>query len=322
MIDRPTGAGVLALSGGVGGAKLALGLADTLADGHLHVLVNTGDDFTHLGLHISPDIDTLLYTLSGTADPERGWGLREESWHAMEALASLGGDTWFRLGDRDLATHLLRSTRLAAGESLSTVTAALCHGLGVTNRVYPVSDDPIRTLVDTDEGELPFQTYFVRRRCQPKVERVRFQGIDEARPNPSAMALLKASAFARIVLCPSNPFVSVDPILQVPGLAAALRAAAVPVIAVSPIVGGRAIKGPAAKMMEELNLPVTAAAVAEHYQRKYPGLLTHFVLDHADSKQVPAVERLDLKAVVAGTVMRSRDDKRRLARFILELDDG
>ncbi len=321
-MNMSPGAGVLALSGGVGGAKLALGLADTLVDGELHVLVNTGDDFVHLGLHISPDIDTLLYTLAGLADPERGWGLREESWNAMDALERLGGDTWFRLGDRDLATHLLRSTRLAAGDSLSAVTARLCRDLGVTSHVHPVSDDPIRTLVDTDEGELPFQTYFVRRRCEPSVERIRYRGIDAARPNTRVIARLETGAFTRIVLCPSNPFVSIDPVLQVPGIVDALRAAGIPVIAVSPIVGGRAIKGPAAKMMAELDMPVTAAAVAEYYQRRYPGLLTHFVLDRADEGQVPAVERLGLRAVVTGTVMQSRNDKRRLARVVLGLDDG
>jgi LPPG:FO 2-phospho-L-lactate transferase len=310
---------VLALSGGVGGAKLALGLADELPPGQLHVLANTGDDFDHLGLHISPDIDTLLYTLSGLANPEQGWGLAGETWQAMDSLQRLGGETWFRLGDKDLATHLRRRQQLAQGLSLSEVTAGLAASLGVDTHIYPMSDDPVRTTVHTTDGDLPFQHYFVREQCRPAVTGFNFDGISAARPNRAVLRLLQDGQLSRVVICPSNPFVSVDPILQVPGLWLALRDCPAPVILVSPIVAGLALKGPAAKMMAELGVPVTATGVAEHYSGRYPGLVDYFVIDESDVTLAPEIEELGLEVAVTKTIMNSRDDKRRLARFTLGL---
>lgn len=310
---------VLALSGGVGGAKLALGLHAELAPGQLEVLVNTADDFEHLGLTICPDIDTLLYTLSGRANRELGWGLEGESWTVLDALDDLGGETWFRLGDRDLATHLWRSAELAGGRGLSGVTAALARRLGIRSRVHPMSDQKVRTLVATGAGELPFQHYFVRERCEPAVRGFRFAGLEAARPNPAVISLLK-EPLAGIVICPSNPFVSVDPILRLPGMWQALRDAPAPVIAVSPIVAGVAIKGPAAKMMEELRLPVTAPGVAGHYAAQYPGLLDYFVIDRSDATLAGDIERLGIRCAVTGTVMKTLDDKKKLARFCLALE--
>ncbi len=314
------GAGkVLALTGGVGGAKLALGLADVLPAGDLHLLVNTGDDFEHLGLHISPDIDTLLYTLAGRANAAQGWGLEGETFNALHALGELGGETWFALGDRDLATHLWRSEQLAQGASLPEVTTALAARLGVGCAVHPMSADPVRTTVHTAAGELPFQHYFVRERCAPAVTGFTFTGIESAAPNPAVLQLIADGSLGGIVICPSNPFVSVDPILQLPGLAAALAGAGVPVVLVSPIVAGAALKGPAAKMMAELGVPATAPGVARHYATRYPGLLDHFVMDDSDATLVPEIERLGMAAAVAPTVMRSREDKQRLARAVLAL---
>ena len=313
-----TGSTVLVLTGGVGGAKLALGLADSLPPGQLHALVNTGDDFRHLGLHISPDIDTLIYTLSGRANAEQGWGLAGESWNVMDALEELGGETWFRLGDRDLATHLWRSARLAAGESLAAVTGELARRFGVDSRIHPMSNDPVRTRVKTPEGDLPFQAYFVGRRCEPRVEAVAFDGIGQARANPALFALLADSALDLIVLCPSNPFLSLDPVLRVPGVWRALAAAPVPVVAVSPIVGGNAIKGPTARIMQELGLAVSASGVAAYYQEQYPGLLNHFIVDDVDSNETDVLRSMGLAVSTAPTVMRSRADKRDLAQFILD----
>lgn len=310
---------VLALSGGVGGAKLALGLARTLPAGDLHVLVNTADDFQHLGLHISPDIDTLLYTLSDQANAMQGWGLAGETFHALDALGRLGGDTWFRLGDKDLATHLLRSSALAQGLTLSEVTRTLAQRMGIQSHVHPMSDDAVRTIVHTGTGALPFQHYFVREQCGPAVAGFEFEGIKRARPNAEVLGLLAAPGVACIVICPSNPYVSIDPILQVPGLWHALRDCAAPVLLVSPIVAGMAIKGPAAKMMAELGVPVTAAAVAEHYCSRYPGLVDYFLIDETDGKLAADIARLPLEVAVTSTVMKTLQDKQALAQFVLKL---
>jgi LPPG:FO 2-phospho-L-lactate transferase len=304
---------VLALSGGVGGAKLSLGLMDMLSAEQLAIVANTADDFEHLGLHICPDIDTLLYTLSGRADPVQGWGLADESWEVMAALEDLGGATWFRLGDRDLATHLWRSQALADGDSLSAVTDALRRRLGISCRILPMSDDAVRTIVHSAEGDLPFQHYFVRRRCEPAVSGFSFAGLEQARPAPEVIAWLGAPDLQAIVICPSNPFVSVDPILKVPGLTAAIAASPARVVAVSPIVGGLALKGPAAKMMAELGLPVTAQAVAEHYQ----GLIDTFVLDDSDAALAAGIEQLGVEVLITPTIMRERRDKQQLARRVL-----
>ena len=312
---------VLALSGGVGGAKLALGLADELPAGELHILVNTGDDFEHLGLHISPDIDTLLYTLSGLANQKLGWGLADESWNTMDSLERLGGETWFRLGDRDMATHLWRRQQLATGASISAVTALLAQRLGVTAAVYPMSDDAVRTTVHTAGGNLAFQHYFVRDQCRPAVTGFSFEGISAARPNREVLRRLQDQRVSRIIICPSNPFVSVDPILQVPGLWLALRDNPAPVILVSPIVAGLAIKGPTAKMMAELGVPVTALGVAQHYCSRYPGLLDYFVIDDSDAELANEIGSLGLQVAISSTIMKSREDKQRLARFTLDIGE-
>ena len=300
---------VLALTGGVGGAKLALGLAQVLGPDALAFVVNTGDDFEHLGFHIAPDVDTLVYTLAGAANPAAGWGRRDETWAFMAALEQLGGETWFRLGDRDLALHVRRRALLDAGENLTAATAAIAARLGVRHTVLPMSDDPVRTQVLTAAGPLAFQHYFVRDRCQPVAEGFAFAGTAGARLNSA----IPWQGLRAVVICPSNPFLSVDPILAVPGMREALAAAGVPIVAVSPIVGGAAIKGPTAKIMRELGVPATTLAVAEHYA----GLVTHFVVDAVDRAAVPAVAALGMDATVAQTVMRSLEDRVQLARAVL-----
>lgn len=307
---------VLAISGGVGGAKLAVGLAALLDPAELLVVANTGDDFEHLGLQICPDIDTLVYTLAGLADPVRGWGLAGETWQCVEALGALGGPDWFRLGDRDLATHLQRSALLRSGLTLSEATARLAAALGVRHAIVPMSDAPVRTLVDTDRGTFAFQEYFVRERCEPVVRGVRFAHAAQALPAPALGAWLDAAPRPVAVICPSNPWLSVDPVLAVPGLGE--RLAALPVVAVSPIVGGRALKGPAAKMMAELGLPVSALEVARHYR----GLADAFVIDREDQAQRDAIGALGMRVLVTDTVMTDAASKRRLAADVLGLLDA
>lgn len=301
---------VVALSGGVGGAKLALGLARLLGD-KLTVIANTGDDFRHLGLAISPDIDTLLYTLSGLADPVKGWGRRDESWHFMAALEQIGGETWFQLGDGDLALHVERTRRLAAGETLSTVTDDLRRRLGIHARIVPMSDDPVRTRVRSDEGWLDFQDYFVRRRCEPAVREVGYEGANAARPTPQALAALADPGLRAVVLCPSNPLLSIEPMLALPGLRQALTDCPAPRIAVSPIIAGQAVKGPTAKMMRELGMEANATAVAQ----RYAGLIDIFIVDIADSAaRMPP----GMKLIAAPILMQTLDDRERLAQAVLE----
>ena len=301
--------GVVAISGGIGGAKLALGLYRLLPAQELTVIVNCGDDFDHLGLRICPDIDTTLYTLGGLANTALGWGRQDESWTFMETLGALGGPTWFRLGDRDLALHVERTRRLAAGESLSTFVGDVARRLGITARIVPMSDDPVRTRVRTPEGELAFQDYFVRLRCAPRVTAIRFEGAESARPAPAVAAALGAQPEA-IILCPSNPYLSVDPILAVPGMRALLRAAGAPVIAVSPLVAGDAVKGPTAKIMRELGVPLTPAAIARHYA----ALIDGFVLDRRDGA---GAGEFDCPVKVTDTLMKSLEDREHLAREVL-----
>jgi LPPG:FO 2-phospho-L-lactate transferase len=301
---------VVALSGGIGGAKLALGLYRTLPPDCLMVVGNTGDDFEHLGLSISPDLDTILYTLAGVANPETGWGRAADTWSFMRALERLGGETWFRLGDADLATHVERTRRLAAGESLSAITDDFRRRLGVRARLVPMCDEPVRTLVRTDEGILPFQRYFVERRCAPTVGGFEFEGAGDARPTAALREALASESLEAVVICPSNPFISIDPILAVPGMRAALAACRAPVVAVSPIIGGRAVKGPTAKMMAELGMPTTARAVAA----RYGSLIDGFVLDWADAGQASDIA---LPCVATRTLMESEDDRRTLASEVL-----
>jgi LPPG:FO 2-phospho-L-lactate transferase len=302
---------IIALSGGVGGAKLALGLSRILPPEQLLVVVNTGDDFEHLGLAISPDIDTVVYTLAGLANREVGWGRADETWSCMETLAAIGGETWFKLGDRDLAVHIERTRRLRAGESLSAITADLCARLGVGPRVVPMSDDPVRTRLLTDTGWLDFQEYFVRNRCEPMVRELRFHGAETARPHPDFMAALADPKLEAVVICPSNPFISVEPILAVPGVRAALAHCAAPVIAVSPIIAGRAVKGPTAKMMTELGLDPTAGTVAQ----RYSDLLDGYVIDHADMAEVVSI---DARVTLAQTLMTTIEDRELLAKTVLD----
>ena len=308
---------ILALAGGVGGAKLAAGLQtalDTPAD--LLTVVNTGDDFEHLGLHISPDLDTVTYTLSGRANPETGWGLAGETWRFLDALAALGGEDWFRLGDRDLATHVERTRRLRAGETLSRVTSDLSGRLGAPSRIAPMCDEPVRTVVETGAGDLPFQEYFVRRACEPAVRGLRFEGARSARMSAAFAAALADPDLEAVVVCPSNPYLSVDPILAVPGAREALARCAAPVVAVSPIVGGRAIKGPAAKIMRELGVEASAAVVADRYR----DLLDGFVLDETDRALARAIESAGagVRVRVERTVMHTGEDRVRLAAKVLE----
>lgn len=302
---------VVALCGGVGGAKLAHGLAMALSPHELSIIVNTGDDFVHLGLSISPDLDSVLYALAGLSDPIRGWGRRDETWRFMEALGGLGGESWFQLGDSDLALHVERSWRLAQGATLSEVTAHLCRTLGVSTAVLPMTDDPVHTRVLTAEGWLDFQEYFVRRRCQPAVRDFMFAGVESAQAQPEALAALERTDLRAIIICPSNPFVSVEPILAVPGIRRAIQRSDAPVVAVTPIIGGRAVKGPAAKMMAELGLDASATAVA----RRYAGIIDGFAVDWTDPIPTP------LPGVTffgAATLMDSTDSRLHLAQSVLQ----
>jgi LPPG:FO 2-phospho-L-lactate transferase len=302
---------VVVLAGGVGGARLTFGLQRALAPEELTVIVNTGDDFDHLGLRICPDLDTVTYTLAGLANPETGWGLAGDSYEALAALERVGGPAWFRLGDRDLATHLQRTALLAQGLRLTEVTARISTALGVKPRVLPMTDDTVATKVVTPEGEIDFQDYFVRRRCEPVVMGMRFEGIEAAQPSREAVAAL-ADADG-VVIAPSNPFVSVEPILGLPGVRDAV--ASKPAVAVSPIVGGQAIKGPAAKMLRELGQDVSAAGVA----RRYAGLVDGFVMDRQDDSLEGEVAALGFETELAQTIMRSDDERESLARVCLEL---
>ena len=308
-----TSRNVLALAGGVGGAKLVLGLSRVLAPDELTVVVNTGDDETFHGLHVSPDLDTVMYTLAGVAHREQGWGLEGDTFAAIERLEALGGEAWFRLGDRDLATHLRRTELLQAGLTLSEVTAELCRRLGIGCRVAPMSDQPLRTLVLTEEGELTFQEYFVRRRCEPRVQGIRFVGAGDTEPSPAFQDALR---YARVVVyCPSNPFLSIDPILAVRGVRQQLARFSGTRVAVSPIIGGRAVKGPAAKLFAELGEEPSCVAVA----RRYRGLCDVFVLDEADADRATEVAALGIEAVVTPTLMVSEEDKIHVACRVLDV---
>jgi LPPG:FO 2-phospho-L-lactate transferase len=304
---------VVLLAGGVGGAKMADGLAAN-AGPDLTVIVNTGDDLELHGLAIWPDHDTVAYTLAGLDDAVRGWGLRGESWTVMDRLEALGEVEWFRLGDRDLATHLLRTDRLRAGRRPTEVALQLAAVMGVTSRILPMADEPIRTEVRTDDGWLEFQEYFVHRHQEPTVHEVRFRGVDDARATPEVLAAI-GSAEA-VIVAPSNPIVSIDPILAVPGLRAALQEArerGIPIAAVSGIIGGKALKGPADRMLASLGEVSSAAGVAARYR----GLITHFVMDTIDAPLAPSVESLGIDALVTDTIMTDDAARARLADEVL-----
>lgn len=304
---------IVAIAGGVGGAKLAHGLAQVLPPEDLTIIVNTGDDFEHYGLSISPDLDTVCYTLAGLANPETGWGRVNESWNVFENFSKLGGPDWFRLGDQDLGTHLERTRRLKSGDPLSQITRDFCKAWGIKQTVLPMSDRPVRTIVETDEGDLAFQEYFVHRRCEPRVTGFRFEGLNRAEAAPGTCEAIQMAE--AIVICPSNPWVSVDPILKVLSLTPAFSSdeKKMPVVAVSPIIGGETVKGPAAKMYRELGIEPSAWAVANHYR----GLVTGFVLDTVDAQLEESVRGLNMQTLVTNTLMKSHDNRWQLANEVL-----
>ncbi len=311
---------IAALAGGVGGAKLVHGLARCLSPGELTAVVNTGDDFTFMGLRISPDLDTVCYTLAGLANSITGWGRANETWNVMESLISLGGPDWFHLGDRDLGTHLERTRRLAAGESLSGITRDFCAKWGISHTVLPMTDDGVATWVNTHEkGWLSFQEYFVHERCEPRVASFEFRGLANARPAPGVMEAIEAADW--VILCPSNPWVSIEPILRIDQIGELLKQKKI--LAVSPIVGGRAIKGPAAKMYQELGITPSAAAVALHYcNRLRSNSETKpfvFYIDTVDADLSNEIQAETVKVVVTNTVMNSIEDRETLAKNILSL---
>lgn len=301
---------LVALCGGVGGAKLALGL-ERLYGEAVTIVVNTGDDFEHLGLHVSPDIDTVLYTLGGRSDLERGWGRAGETWQFMKALHELGDETWFQLGDLDLAMHVERTRKLRAGTSLTAVTRDVAARFGIAATILPMSDDRVETTVITPDEALPFQRYFVEKQCTPVVQRVEFRGAERAKAADAVIAALQDPALDAIVICPSNPYLSVDPILSVGNLRSALKQAQVPIIAVSPLIGGAAVKGPTAKIMAEIGVPANSRAMAAHYA----GLIDGIIIDESDRADAAM---LDLPVCVAPTLMRNLDDKVGLARTCTE----
>lgn len=305
---------ITALAGGVGGAKLADGLAQVL-DQNLTLIVNTGDDFDLFGLKICPDLDTVCYTLAGIANSETGWGREDETWNVFESLQLLGGPAWFRLGDRDLATHLERTRRLKEGASLSQITQIFTQLWNISAKILPMTDDPMFTRVETDEGEMAFQEYFVKRRCEPAVKDFYFVGSSIAQPAPGVLEALHEADF--IIFCPSNPWVSIDPILSIPGFRDTLRKKTS--VAVSPIIQGKAVKGPVVKMFSELGIKPSAFSVAEHYgTREKGGLLSGFVLDSADAGLLADLKASGFEAMATETVMRSSLDRRRLAEEVLD----
>ncbi len=305
---------IAAFAGGVGGAKLAHGLAQVLPPQDLTVIVNTGDDFIHFGLTICPDLDTVCYTLAGLADPQTGWGRIDESYRAFESLKTLGGPGWFRLGDLDLGTHLERTRLQKEGVQLSTITEQFCRHWGVRTRVLPVSNDPIPTRVYTDEGELAFQEYFVQRKCEVKVEGFRFDGVEKSSPAPGVLEAIQEAEL--LIFCPSNPWVSIDPILAVPGIREAVASRRV--IAVSPIIAGQTVKGPAAKMYADFGIQPSALAVARHYSsKKTGGILSGFILDQKDHEDEKDIAALGIRTLVTDILIPTAIERRRLAEEVL-----
>ena len=303
---------IVALAGGVGAARFLDGLARVMPPEELFIIGNTGDDVEMYGLHVSPDLDTVVYTLAGLANPVHGWGLQGDTFHGLEALRGFGAEAWFQLGDRDLATHIYRTQRLRSGDSLSTITNDIARRLGVRSVVKPMSDDPVRTIVGTSRGPLEFQTYFVRRRARDRVTGVNFNGAARARPAPGVLQAIRGAT--AIVFCPSNPIISISPILAVPGIRKALQRRQCPALAISPIVGGRALKGPAARMMRSMGMKVSAAGVAELYR----GLVDVFVIDHADRQQARVIEELGMRVLVTNAIMSGAPQKKALARAAMK----
>ena len=313
---------IVALAGGVGGARLAVGLAAVLPPSALCIVVNTGDDFEHMGFTVCPDLDTVMYTLAGVNNPQLGWGRAGESWRFMDEMKRLGGEHWFQLGDRDLAVHVLRREALRRGESLSKITRDLAARFGIRHAIMPMSDTPVRTRVKTRHGELAFQDYFVKQRCAPRVTGFRFVGSRAARVPPALQRLMRlpkhATEVEAVVLCPSNPFVSIAPIVSVPAIRAWLKTRAFPVVAVSPIIGGAAVKGPAAKMMREMGLQPSALDIARHYG----DAVDHWVIDQQDAASVDAIRDMGKRVLTADTLMTGRAKSVALARKVLTFARG
>jgi LPPG:FO 2-phospho-L-lactate transferase len=302
----------VALAGGVGGAKFAHGLAQILPPEDLTVIVNTGDDFEHYGLYICPDLDTVCYTLAGTANPDTGWGRVNETWNVIENTSKIGGPTWFRLGDQDLGTHLERTRRLKEGQTLSQITKDFCKAWGIKLTILPMSDQSVRTIVETEEGNLAFQEYFVHRRCEPRVTGFRFEGLEVAKPAPGAREAIQSADV--VIICPSNPWVSIDPILRVFSSLLKGKGPGMRFFAISPIIGGQTVKGPAAKMYRELGIEPSALAVARHYC----DLATGFVLDELDKQLEGEIRSLNMRTYVTNTLMKSHDDRKQLAMDVLD----
>ena len=307
----------LALSGGIGGAKLALGLEHIFNSPKLMIAGNTGDDFEHFGLNISPDLDTLLYTLSGKSDLERGWGLANETWSFMKAMKEIGGETWFQLGDRDLAIHVERTRRLHEGERLSLITSSFCRKLGVKSQIVPATDDSLKTLVKTPEGILSFQHYFVKDQCRAKIIALQFDGSENAQPCSALEKVLESLLLKTVVVCPSNPFLSIDPILAILGLRKKLKKSKARIIAVSPIVGGNAVKGPTANNMRDLGFTVSACSIAKYYSDFIDG----FILDKRDEKEIAEIESLGIRVGLADTIMTDLQSKIKLAEDVLRFSE-
>lgn len=303
---------IVALAGGVGGAKLVVGLAGVSVPEEITAVVNTADDLEFCGLHVSPDLDTVMYTLAGLANPEQGWGVVSDTTQVLDMLKLYGYPTWFHLGDRDIGTHLLRRELLREGYSLTEVTDRLCRALGVRTTILPMSNEPVRTKVLTEQGELDFQDYFVAKRAGVPIVGVRFDGIEDARPSQEVLTTLATARL--VVFCPSNPFVSLGPILELPGIKEAIRSVPGPKVAVSPIVGGQALKGPAAKMMRELGEEPSATGIA----RRYVGLVDGFVLDERDRNEMAAVMDMGLSVLVTDTIMDSSKKKVQLASEVID----
>jgi len=312
----------LALSGGVGGAKLAVGLTHAVPPEELAVLVNTGDDFEHLGLHVSPDLDTLLYTLAGINNPTTGWGRDAETWSFMGALEEVGAPTWFRLGDKDLALNVLRTHALRSGTTLNEFTADMAERWGVASRIIPMSNETVRTVIETEIGPLDFQDYFVRRRCEPVAQSIQFRGASDAAPVAELEEIMTAGSLAAVIICPSNPYLSIDPILSVPGIRDALRRCGAPVVAVSPVVSGESLKGPTAKIMNELGITCSATAIAQHYR----GLINGLLIDADDASLEADIADFGMAVKLSNIVMRSAEDRCTLAKMVVqfagELESG
>ena len=308
---------ILLITGGIGGAKLSVGFSKIYESGLLSFVVNTGDDFDYMGLRICPDIDTLLYSLSDQADQKRGWGLFDETWNCLDSLKKFGCETWFNLGDKDLATHIYRNYLMMRGHSLSDITLDIAKQFSINSLIMPMSNELLQTVLHTDEGSLDFQDYFVRRRCMPVVRSVSFANVESARPSAVLLDYFAKTPPEVIVLCPSNPFLSIDPILNVPGLTQLILDSGAPVLAISPIVNGDSLKGPTAKILTELGMSVCAVQIAKYYQENYPGLISTFVIDNSDIGLTNRIQDLGLNVFVTHTIMNSEREKVELAESLL-----